>query len=141
MTPQQIAQVRGSFAAVEPICPQIGALFYDKLFERDPTVAALFRSDMSTQARRLMEMIAQAVQLLDSPEQLDTVLGELGQRHLGYGVRAAHYPVVGGALLDTLAASFGGAFTPELRSAWVALYEHVSCAMLAGATRSNIGSP
>jgi len=48
---------------------------------------------------------------------------------VGYGVQAAHYEVVGGALLDTLAAALDPAFTPAHRLAWAALYGHVSRTM------------
>jgi hypothetical protein len=46
--------VRQSFARVAPITAQAGAMFYAKLFARDPAISALFTSsDMSTQARKL----------------------------------------------------------------------------------------
>lgn len=133
MTRGQIDLVQRSFARVQPIADQAAALFYDKLFERDPSVAPLFSGDMATQGARLMAMIGAAVQLLDRPAQLDAALAALGARHAGYGVREAHYDSVGGALLDTLAAGLGEAFTPAVREAWAALYRHVARTMQAGA--------
>ena len=50
------------------------------------------------------------------------MLLQLGVRHAGYGVQPAHYDTVGAALLDTLQADLGAAFTPELREAWTAMY-------------------
>jgi hemoglobin-like flavoprotein len=41
----------------------------------------------------------------------------LGARHSGYGVAAAHYAIVGEALLWTLERGLGEGFTPEVRSA------------------------
>lgn len=55
------------------------------------------------------------------------------RKHVGYGVAAAHYDVVGQALLDTLAMGLGDAFTDEVRAAWVAVYGVVSSTMQAGA--------
>lgn len=132
MNVHQIQLVRQSFALVQPRALQAGALFYDKLFERDPSVSALFRNDMAAQSRRLFEMIGDAMGLLELPEQLDAVLSVLGARHSTYGVRDAHYEAVGGALLDTLAASLGEAFTPEVREAWADFYVHVSRVMREG---------
>lgn len=134
MSPQQVTLVRSSFALVAPIATQAAALFYDKLFERDPALKPMFRGDMAVQSRRLMEMIGAAVGLLDRPETLDTALRGLGARHAGYGVQPAHYATVGGALLDTLAAGLGDEFTAETREAWAVMYAHVSRVMQQGAT-------
>jgi hemoglobin-like flavoprotein len=130
----QITLVRTSFDSVRPVATQAAAMFYDRLFERQPDVAPLFRSNMAQQGERLMGMIAAAVDLLDQPQRLQPALAELGRRHVGYGVQAAHYDAVGHALLDTLAAALGAAFTPSHRAAWAALYQHVSHTMQAAAT-------
>jgi len=134
MTPDQIQLVRQSFARVAPIAAQAGALFYGKLFARDPAISGLFSSsDMTIQARKLLEMIGSAVRLLDQPERLDLVLRALGQRHGSYGVQDAHYGNVGAALLETLADALGQDFTPATHEAWSALYAHVAGTMQAGA--------
>lgn len=133
MNDHQIHLVRDSFALVRPIADQAAALFYDKLFERDPSVSGLFRGDMAQQGARLMQMIEGAVQMLDRPAMLRHALLRLGERHAGYGVVDAHYPLVGAALLDTLAVGLGDAFTAETREAWAAMYAVVASAMREGA--------
>ena len=65
-------------------------------------------------------------------------LRAMGARHKGYGVMDEHYATVGQALLDTLAAALGDAFTPEVRSAWTALYGAVESAMKAGALEEDM---
>lgn len=136
MSPEQIQLVRQSFARVAPIAAQAGAMFYTKLFARDPAISGLFTSsDMSTQARKLLEMIGNAVRLLDDPERLEPVLRTLGRRHAEYGVKDAHYEAVGAALLETLTDALGQDFTHATREAWIALYAHVGCVMRAGAGR------
>lgn len=131
MTPQQRHHVQQSFALVAPIAAQAAAIFYEQLFERDPGLRRLFRGDMATQGERLMAMIGGAVQLLDQPARLDATLRALGQRHVGYGVRADHYDTVGAALLATLAIGLGERFTPDVRAAWATLYGHISRTMQA----------
>jgi len=138
MTPQQAQLVRDSFALVQPIATQAAALFYDNLFKADPSLRALFRGDMQRQGDLLMSMIGGAVGLLDKPDVLVPVLHKLGARHVGYGVEAAHYPVVGGALLLTLEQGLGEAFTREVREAWTALYGVVQTTMLAGAEQAAV---
>ncbi|MCK7494468.1 MAG: globin domain-containing protein [Comamonadaceae bacterium] len=82
----------------------------------------MFRGDMVAQGRKLMQMIAAAVKGLDRLEGLMPVVQDLGRRHVEYGVRPQHYDTVGAALIDTLAAGLGPAFTPEVRKAWLAVY-------------------
>jgi hemoglobin-like flavoprotein len=133
MNAAQVRLVRESFALVQPIASQAAALFYDNLFESDPSLRGMFRGDMAQQGERLMGMIAAAVNLLDRPEALVPVLRNLGGRHVGYGVRDHHYATVGAALIETLEQGLGDAFTPDIREAWIALYGVVSRTMIEGA--------
>lgn len=133
MNARELELVRSSFASVEPIATQAAAMFYDRLFERQPSVAQLFRGNMVMQGERLMAMIDGALALLEQPEVLRRTLEELGRRHVGYGVRNEHYDDVGGALLDTMAACLGPGFTPAHRAAWATLYQHISRTMQAAA--------
>ena len=133
MNAAQVRLVRESFALVQPIATQAAALFYDNLFESDPSLRGMFRGDMAAQGERLMTMIGAAVHLLDRPDALVPVLRSLGGRHVGYGVRDHHYAVVGAALIETLEQGLGDAFTAEVREAWVTLYGVVSRTMMEGA--------
>lgn len=126
MTPQQINDVRTSFALVAPIADQAAGLFYSHLFAADPALRRLFKSDLGDQGQRLMDMIAAAVGLLDQPQRLVPVLRALGARHAGYGVRDSHYDTVGQALLKTLRDGLGEAFTPRVAQAWAAMYAVVA---------------
>lgn len=129
MTPVQIDLVRQSAALIVPRSQQVAALFYDTLFTIDPSLQFLFRGDMAAQGKRLMSMLITAVRLLDEPDTLLPTLRILGARHLGYGVKPAHYDTVGQALLGTLAMGLGEAFTPSVREAWIAMYGVVSKTM------------
>jgi hemoglobin-like flavoprotein len=133
MTPTQIALVQQSFGQVQPIARQAAALFYGRLFELDPSLRPLFRGDLARQGDMLMAMMARAVAGLRNVEQLAPVLAGLGARHVGYGVRDAHYATVGEALLWTLQQGLGEGFTAEVHGAWTAAYTLLSQAMLAGA--------
>ena len=126
MTPQQISDVRTSFALVAPIADKAAALFYGNLFTADPTLRRLFKSDLGDQGERLMSMIGAAVALLDQPQRLLPTLHALGARHAGYGVRESHYATVGQALIKTLSQGLGDAFTPAVAEAWSAMYGMVA---------------
>jgi hemoglobin-like flavoprotein len=125
--------VRHSFGQVALIAPQAAALFYDNLFAADPSLRALFKSDLSRQGERLMAMIGKAVGMLDKPAALLPVLRSLGARHAEYGVVTAHYATVGAALMKTLAQGLGAAWTPETQEAWATVYGVIRDTMLEGA--------
>lgn len=122
MTPQQIALVQESFAKVEPIADTAAHLFYQRLFETDPSAAPLFRGDMVQQGKRLMQMIGVAVKGLNRLDEIVPAVQAMGRRHRGYGVKASHYQSVGAALLWTLGQGLGDAFTPEVKAAWTETY-------------------
>lgn len=122
MTPEQIELVKSSWAKVLPIADTAAELFYGKLFNLDPSLKPLFKGDMKEQGRKLMKMINTAVSSLD---RLDAVLPgvqQLGIRHIAYGVKDEHYDTVGAALLWTLEAGLGEAFTTDTQAAWATVY-------------------
>lgn len=129
MTPAQIALIRDSFAKVAPIAPQAAEIFYGRLFELDPSLRPLFKGDMKEQGRKLMAMIGTAVRHLDDLSAIAPAVQELGARHVSYGVKREHYATVGAALLSTLEAGLGEAFTPECRDAWATMYGTVANVM------------
>ena len=131
MTPEQIALVRSSFAAVRPIADVAASLFYTRLFELDPALEHLFHGDLRDQGRKLMGMLAFVVGNLDRPATLLPAVTALAERHHGYGVQSNHYETVGGALLWTLERGLGDAFTVEVREAWTTAYQVLSATMLA----------
>ena len=88
MTPKQVAMIQTSWSEVEPISDVAATLFYERLFELDPTIRRLFRrTDMVQQRKILMQTLAVVVRSLDRLEQLTPALEGLGRRHAGYGVR------------------------------------------------------
>jgi hemoglobin-like flavoprotein len=133
MTPFQIQQVRDTFAQLEPVADAAAALFYANLFEAEPALRKLFKSDMTDQGRRLLAMIGTGVSLLERPDQLLPALKRLGAHHTSYGVVDRHYETVGAALLRTLGQGLGERFTAEVAAAWGAFYALVSGAMREGA--------
>ena len=133
MNSTQVRLVQESFAKVVPISEQAAVLFYDRLFEVAPAVKAMFPADMTEQRKKLMKMLAAVVSGLDRLESILPAASALAKRHVGYGARAEHYPVVGGALLWTLEKGLGSAWTPEIAAAWTAAYTTLSGYMISEA--------
>jgi hemoglobin-like flavoprotein len=51
MDSSTIQLVQGSWKKVEAIGPQAAALFYQNLFEADPTLKPLFKGDLTAQGK------------------------------------------------------------------------------------------
>jgi len=130
MTPQQVNLVQQSFAKVAPISEQAAVLFYGRLFEVAPSVRAMFPDDMTEQRKKLMATLAVVVGGLGNLDSILPAASALATRHVSYGARPEHYPVVGGALLWTLEKGLGDAWTPDVSEAWIAAYGTLSGYMI-----------
>jgi nitric oxide dioxygenase len=130
MTPQQVALVQESFAKVVPISETAAVLFYDRLFEIAPQVKAMFPADMTEQRKKLMATLAVVVNGLGNLASILPAASALAKRHVSYGAKPEHYPVVGAALLWTLEKGLGDAGTPEVAEAWTTAYATLSGYMI-----------
>ena len=130
MGPERIDLVQKSFVSVIPIKTLAAELFYKRLFELDPQVESLFTGDMVQQGNKLMGAMAMVVGGLKNWERIEPAIRELGQRHVGYGVKPEHYRTVAEALLWTLEQGLGDAFTDEVKEAWTVAYAAISTPMV-----------
>jgi len=136
MIPERRQLVIESWKSLAPGGAAVGISFYQRLFEIDPAVRALFVSQsVEAQAHKFVAMLDLIVQWLDVPEKLVPVLKQLGERHTKYGVREEHYGKVGTALLGALEEALGDRFTPDVRSAWNEAYILMSSLMRRGAAK------
>jgi nitric oxide dioxygenase len=122
ITEAQKILVQKSFLAVEPIAEQAAEIFYNKLFEFDPSLRGMFKGDMKNQGKMLMSTLGVAVKALDNIEGLIPVLQKLAAKHVDYGVSVDDYTPVGNALIYTLKTGLGDQFTPDLKAAWIEVY-------------------
>ena len=135
MTPDQVKLVQSSFSKVVPISEQAAVLFYDRLFEIAPQVKSMFPADMREQRKKLM--LAAVVNGLGNLESILPAASALATRHVSYGAKAEHYPVVGTALLWTLEKGLGDGWTPEVADAWTTAYGTLSGYMISEAYGSS----
>lgn len=130
VTSKQVELVQESFINVVPIASTAADIFYNKLFELDPNLRALFTGDMRMQGRKLMSMIGAAVNGLNNVGTLLPIVQDLGRRHVTYGVEDEHYNTVATALLFTLETGLESLWNDELKEAWTAVYVLLSSVML-----------
>jgi hemoglobin-like flavoprotein len=123
-----------SFDLVAPRGDELMDEFYARLFAAAPAVRPLFAN--TDLARQKTMLLGTLVLLRKGLRDLDAIvpkLRDLGARHVAYGARPEHYPVVGAVLIESMAAVAGEAWRPEYEVAWAAAFDVVAFAMLEGA--------
>ena len=125
--------LRLSFDLIIDRRPDLTVRFYEILFERYPALAPMFRRDRGAQAKMLAGAIAAVLDHLEDAPWLQSTLGQLGAKHVEYGVTPAMYDQVGDALLATLAEVAAEAWTTEVAEQWVLAYNAIAGMMQAGA--------
>ena len=136
MTGEQINLVKKSFGKIAPISDKAAALFYAKLFDLNPNLRRLFKNDMNEQGRKLMQVLAYAVESLENIDAFIPQVRALGARHVDYGVEDRDYETVGTALLWTFQKALGREFTARMKEAWTAVYNLLAETMKEGGRRS-----
>ena len=126
MKVDQITLVQDTFDKVRPISEEAAKLFYNRLFELDPPLKSLFKGDMKTQGKMLMQMLDYAVTGLDRLDTIILAIQNLGIRHAGYGVKDEYYETAREAFLWTLEQGLGKDFTPDVKDAWAEAYKLLS---------------
>lgn len=133
METTQIALVQETFKQVVPIKETAADLFYNRLFEIEPSTRPLFKGDLKEQGAKLMAALGIVVAGLTSIESIVPTVQELAVRHVDYGVEDWHYDTVGEALIWTLEQGLGDAFTDEVKQAWLAAYTLLAGVMVEAA--------
>ncbi len=137
VSPNDIRLVQSSFAKVVPVAEQAAEIFYNRLFEIDPSVRSMFKGDIAEQGQKLMATLKVAVNGLSKPDTIIPVIEELGRRHVGYGVRDDHYDTVGAALLFTLEKGLGDDFDIDTQNAWASAYNLLATVMINAASETH----
>lgn len=132
MTEQQIRLIEESFEQITPHADRVTRLFYERVFELDPTILPMFTLDIKAQGRKLMLMLNAFVRCLRDPFPVLEELCVLGQRHAEYGVQPHHYETIGTALFWTFEQVLGIFFQTAVHDAWQLAYRILTSVMLIG---------
>jgi len=128
-----------SFDLIAPRGDELMDDFYARLFAVAPAVRPLFEgTDLKRQKTMLLGTLVLLRKSLRNLEPIVPKLRELGARHVAYGARPEHYPVVGEVLLASMAEIAGPAWTPEFERAWGEAFSVVAGAMIEGAEAAEL---
>ncbi len=123
---QEVQLLRDSFRDIATRSEQAADRFYKVLFEKDPNSRVLFTNDIGRQGTMLMSKLGIIVSELHNMESLAPMLEGLAMRHVAYGVKKEHYPVVGDVLIQVLSEMLDDEFTPEMEAVWIKVYGELS---------------
>jgi hemoglobin-like flavoprotein len=138
MTSEQILLVKKTWKVFRGISPAtVGDLFYSKLFTDNPSLRKMFPTNMEQQYQKLIDMLNAVVMRLDKLDELTEDIAAMAQRHVQYGVRPAHYKLVGAALLWTLQKGLGDDWNEEVKKAWATCYKIMADSMINSISLTN----
>jgi hemoglobin-like flavoprotein len=131
MTPEEIKIVKRTWKILMGIDPKIiGDAFYAKLFADHPSLRKMFPSEMNKQYIKLVDMLSSIIMSLDHLESVSSDIVAMSKGHTGYGVKPAHYDMVGSALMWTLQKGLGGEWNQDTEKAWRKCYQSLADTMI-----------
>lgn len=108
---------------------EIGTHFYKLLFKRAPELANMFNQTnqkRGIQQEALAYSVYAAGENLDSLENIKELVMRVAEKHVGLGVKAEQYPVVGETLLQAVKDVLGSGATDEVIGAWKEAYDLIA---------------
>lgn len=125
----------------------VGVQLFQKLFILEPEIQLVFgipksldpRSDDILQNQRFVKHAQYFIEMIDNAlgmlgpdiELLTEILVELGKKHVKYGVKPEYFPIMGRALLETIAANVReDQFTEAIKADWLEIYSALSYDMI-----------
>ena len=136
-----IAEIRESFALIEPHGPAAAAWFYEHFLGANPRYRKYFSDEPAVQHRRLFLAVQRIVADMDHLDSFLPYLRRLALRHRKFGLRAAHYQAFGVSLLATVAQFAGPRCTERTIAAWETGYGLVATVMLEAAAEADAAAP
>lgn len=132
----RVRTIRDSFAVIGAHPDRFAQRFYDRLFEKLPTLRSLFSEGMTRQRGKPLNSLTKAVEMFDTPAQLIGPLKKLGAHHADMGVGPGEYQMVVDTLIETLTAEIGDEWDDGHDRAWRSLLDFVSSVMQDGAAEA-----
>jgi len=125
MTPKQRMLIQSTYEMAMPRLSMVSDRFYSRLLKRHPELQTLFKADLQHQSKLFTRFITMVVHHLEDSVMVETMLGEVGRRHLQYGVGREHYELASKILVSSVRLATGIHFTYEIHKAWEAFYDYM----------------
>jgi hemoglobin-like flavoprotein len=133
LTEDDIDLLHHSLRILQERKERAASIFYARLFEMSPELRPMFTDDIIIQTEKAIFAFGAVVGQIQDLDNTRGLTYDLAVRHVSYGVKAEHYPLVGRAVLSVLAEVLEEEFTPAMEAAWRQAYAAISAAMIKAA--------
>ncbi len=128
-----VERLRESYALVAKENPvRITEAFYDRMFKHNPEVRHMFPQDMSKQKMGLASALSLVIKSADNLGKIEDVLLKMGARHVAYGTKDEHYPIVAGNMIATIKELSGDAWQDQWEQDWTTALNAIAAVMIRG---------
>lgn len=138
MTEDEIDLLRESFRLMQTRKGRAAEVFYEHLFDIDPTLRRLFTTDLSELTEKVMIAMGAVIGQMQDLENCNAMTLDLAKRHVGYGVKPEDYEKVGHAVFRTLSEALEDDYTDDMDRAWRKAYAAIADAMIQSAYSASV---
>ena len=125
LRPQERSLLYASYLEIAAAGSELTTLFYNRLFELNPSFRLLFKTPIQDQGIKWRMMLNIILVAIDEPARLKKSLREMGQRHASYGVKTEDYFLFTEAVLWAIQKYLSTRFTPEIETIWRKLFAFI----------------
>jgi methyl-accepting chemotaxis protein len=118
LSPRQTLLIKLSWSHLSNRLDEFGETFYRILFDLEPALKPMFKSDMEMQRAKFSAMVNHIVAHVQHPEKIEGEIQHLGYRHIDYGVKPQHYDMVMIAFLLAMERNLKRKWDTETKEAW-----------------------
>lgn len=145
LTDRQVEILEKSWDSLKHDISKVGVITFMNLFQTHPEVQDAFlpfqqlsKEDMEhsailrSHALRVMGTVEKCIGRIKTPEKLENLMHELGERHTHYNARYDFVDLVGSQFVLAIKPHFDNQWTPEIEDAWVQLFKVMTYHMKKG---------
>ncbi|CAM9860315.1 unnamed protein product [Chrysoparadoxa australica] len=127
--------VQASFDHIKPRLKQVVESFYQYLFSSHPELQPLFRAHSAGALHQKMSsVLALLVSSLKNKAAMDSIMQDLGSRHISYGAVDEYFEYMRSALIQALKDELvpAGIWDDNTENAWTAVFRRMAKSMQSG---------
>ncbi|GAB1601396.1 non-symbiotic hemoglobin-like [Argonauta hians] len=141
-TEHQKELIRRSWKMIQDDISKVGVITFLRLFEKYPDVQDIFIPFKGQSAEELknsdrlrehglqvMRTVEKAIARLDQPEKLETMLHELGRKHVMFNTKVDYMDLIGPQFILAIKPTIKDSWTIETEEAWSDFFKFVTCLM------------
>ena len=135
---EQIDIIKATVPIIEQHGNTVTEVFYTNLLSDNPSMKVIFNQAnlaIGHQAKALVAAVYAYAKNIENLKKIEPALNHIIPKHVSLFISPEQYEVVGKYLLNAFQQVLGGAFDPEIQSAWAAAYTELADTIIAAEAR------